>query len=402
MYTGGSCHNYAWPIVPEVLFRQEPTSERIVGRLSPPLSGFFLFPAHPSSWLTLVPVTYKRASPEMSTNDIPLDQAELLAMVLEAFLYGFSLFMFGGTIWTLWHRQTTLRVKCNMLIAACSLLLFSTVHLVIDIIRVMEGFIWLSKTYEGGRIMYFSDVSHWTFVSKNYVYAAQTLIGDGVVLYRCYAVWKSKRIMILPVLLWCTVGVTGFTCPYIESQLTRGSVFEKTLSRWITSFWASTLTTNTVTTLMLAYRLWNADRATTRLSDHRKSELRPILHIIVDAGGIYSLTLLTALVCYLNKSNGQYVILDMIMPIISITFYMVIIRVGIAFRVNQLTQPHSFGPIISGHGLGAERRSRVQIDISASRRSKVENGERLSMSPVSPDSDVRRSEVKMDVIEEKV
>ena len=51
----------------------------------------------------------------------------------------------------------------------------------IDAIRVMEGFIYLPVTYQGGRIRYFSDVSHWTFVAKNYVYAAQTLIGDGVV-----------------------------------------------------------------------------------------------------------------------------------------------------------------------------------------------------------------------------
>ena len=60
-------------------------------------------------------------------------------------------------------------------------------------------------------------------MSKNYVFTAQTLIGDGVVvsfafveisnplsalqLYRCYAVWQSKLVMILPVLLWCaTVG----------------------------------------------------------------------------------------------------------------------------------------------------------------------------------------------------
>ena len=54
----------------------------------------------------------------------------------------------------------------------------------IDIIRIMEGFI-LFRDPESS-IMFFSDVSHWTFVSKNYVYAAQTLIGDGVLVsFRC-------------------------------------------------------------------------------------------------------------------------------------------------------------------------------------------------------------------------
>ena len=54
-------------------------------------------------------------------------------------------------------------------------------HFVIDIVRVMQGLILLRDTYPGGSIGYFSDVSQWTFVSKNYMLAAQTLLGDGVV-----------------------------------------------------------------------------------------------------------------------------------------------------------------------------------------------------------------------------
>lgn len=54
-------------------------------------------------------------------------------------------------------------------------------HLIIDIIRIMEGLILYRDTYPGGPISYFSNVSQWTFVTKNYLFTAQTLIGDGVV-----------------------------------------------------------------------------------------------------------------------------------------------------------------------------------------------------------------------------
>jgi len=73
-------------------------------------------------------------------------------------------------------------------------------------------------------------------VSKNYVFTAQTLIGDGVVLYRCYAVWQSKLVMILPVLLWCAAGATGIGSPYTASKVMQSEVFIGSLSRWITSF----------------------------------------------------------------------------------------------------------------------------------------------------------------------
>jgi len=337
----------------------------------------------------------------MSTNDIPLDKAELLSVLLEALLYGFSLFMFGGTIWALSSQRSTRRLNRKMFTAACSLLLFSTVHLVIDIIRIMEGF--LSFRDSESSLLYFSNVSHWTFVSKNYVYAAQTLIGDGVLLYRCYAVWQSKLAMIFPALFWCTAAVTGFACPYVESQVTEGGVFVGKLSRWIISFWASTLATNMVTTLMLAYRIWYVDWKATKLCDHRKSELRPMLHVIIDAGLIYSLTLFAALICYVNKSNGQYVMLDMIMPIISITFYMVIIRVGLANRANHPTNALSLGHSSSSNVFSGDRGSKFQVDImefGGRRNSQRSSVGHCPMGPIRDNN--HRSEIKFDNIEEEV
>ena len=107
--------------------------------------------------------------------------------------------MFGATIWTLLSQRSTHLANYKVFVVACVLLLFSTAvrvpwiitghklivgdtkHLDIDIIRVMEGLILYRDTYPGGPVAYFSDVSQWTFVAKNYVYTTQTLIGDGVV-----------------------------------------------------------------------------------------------------------------------------------------------------------------------------------------------------------------------------
>jgi hypothetical protein len=37
----------------------------------------------------------------------------------------------------------------------------------------------------------------------------------------------------------------------------------------------------------------------------------PILLVVVDAGALYSVTLLSALICFALGSNGQYVVLGM-------------------------------------------------------------------------------------------
>jgi hypothetical protein len=54
--------------------------------------------------------------------------------------------------------------------------------------------------------------------------------------------------------------------------------------------------------------------------------------VVMDAGALYSFTVIAAVVCFAVESNGQYVVLDMVTPIISIAFYMVILRIGIAQR----------------------------------------------------------------------
>lgn len=62
---------------------------------------------------------------------------------------------------------------------------------------------------------------------------------------------------------------------------------------------------------LLAYRIWTieCDVAPIRAS---KSTLMPVLRVLVDAALLYSATLFTALLCFVNANNGQYVVLDLV------------------------------------------------------------------------------------------
>jgi len=57
--------------------------------------------------------------------------------------------------------------------------------------------------------------------------------------------------------------------------------------------------------------------------------LMPVNFIVVDAGLLYTIALLVNIITFASKSNGQYIILDMIPPITPTAFYMIIIRVGV-------------------------------------------------------------------------
>ncbi|KAI9455616.1 hypothetical protein HD554DRAFT_2240122 [Boletus coccyginus] len=271
---------------------------------------------------------------------IALDDAAIMSTSLEAILYGFSVLMFIGTMWVLTREKGRTASNRMMISVAVILLVLSTAHMIVDIVRIDHGLVKEANTFPGGPNAFFGDVAQPTFVIKNAIYTLQTLLGDGVVIYRCYVVWQSFWSIVLPSLLWCSVAVSGVGSVYSVSQATTNAsdIFAKETAQWITAFYASTLTANLLSSGLLAYRIWMIERSVASVRVSAKSTIMPVLRILVDAALLYSATLFTALLCFVNSNNGQYVVLDMVilarsvttlvMPIISIAFYMVLIRVA--------------------------------------------------------------------------
>lgn len=254
--------------------------------------------------------------------------------------------MFVGTIWTLTYKRRIKEINRPIVVVAFMLLILSTAHMIVDIIRIEQGLVTYRDTFPGGPAAFFADVAQVTFVIKNIIYTLQTMLGDGMVIYRCYIVWQSVWVIIIPSLLWFGITVCGACAVYSVSQATSqaGNIFAKATGQWITAFYAMTLASNLLASGFLAYRIWMMERNVSSIRA-TKSSMMPIVRVLADAAILYSVTLLSALVCFVEANNGQYVILDMIMPIISIAFYMVIIRMAMK------TRNHSY---LSTVGMGSE------------------------------------------------
>ncbi|KAI0833227.1 hypothetical protein BC628DRAFT_1424570 [Trametes gibbosa] len=262
---------------------------------------------------------------------LTLDLAAVISTTLEGILYGFSVFMFGVTLYILKQNSRRLGKQMNwrMVTVSWALLACSTAHMVIDIVRACNGLVSSRDTFPGGPVAFFSQPSETTFIAKNIVYVFQTLLGDGVLIYRCYIVWNSWLIVAFPIVLLIWIGIVSAIAIHASATVPSGTgtIFLTNVAQWITAFYASTLVTNFVVSILLGYKIWISNRRTSHM---RQGSLLPVVRVIADAGLLYSVTLTAALACFVEKSNSQYVLLDIITPIISITFYMVIIRVGLA------------------------------------------------------------------------
>ncbi|KAG1737495.1 uncharacterized protein EDB91DRAFT_1290340 [Suillus paluster] len=293
----------------------------------------------------------------MTSSGIPLDAANLLSTSLEGILYGFSVLMFMGTIWALTYKCQLQDVNRPITVVAILLFTMSTAHIIVDIIRIEDGLVKHRDTFPGGPTSYFGDFTLKTYATKHALYLLQTLLADGVVIYRSYVVWQSIRVIIIPSMLWCGVAVTGVFANYSISQ-TSGSedIFAKELAQWITAFLPLTLATNLSSSGLLAYRIWMIERNISAVRT-MKGTMMPIVRVLVDAAVLYSVVLVTLLICFLCSNNGELVLLDMAMPIISIAFYMVLIRIAI----NRQTTYLSTGGIIGEMEQGKLRPLEVHI-----------------------------------------
>ncbi|KAJ8594709.1 hypothetical protein M405DRAFT_808478 [Rhizopogon salebrosus TDB-379] len=300
----------------------------------------------------------------MPSLSISQDEAAAISIALEGITYGFSLLMFMATIWTLTYKQRLRDINCPITVVAVALLVLSTAYMVVDIVRTENGFVKYRDTFPGGPAAYFGDVTQPLYVTKYSLLTLQTMVGDGVLIYRCYVLWQSIWIIILPSLLWCSAAVTGILAPYSASQATTNAsdIYARATSQWVTAYFASTISTNLLGSGLLAYRIWTIERNVSGTRT-RKSPTMHILRVLMDAAILYSVALLITLICFVLSNGGDIVMLYMVPSIISIAFYMVLIRIAIR-RQDRSYLPTIHGGSTSEMTRGVLRMAPLQVDIS--------------------------------------
>ena len=115
------------------------------------------------------------------------------------------------------------------LVVALLLFVFATLDLALLLRHVLDAFIWYKGP--GGAIGEFSDISYWVNVMKTVTYAAQTIIGDGMLVsnrpllggsnltppriqvYRCYVVCAGSWLIAGPLRFLWVAGISETSSP---------------------------------------------------------------------------------------------------------------------------------------------------------------------------------------------
>ncbi|KAH9895814.1 hypothetical protein C8Q73DRAFT_789620 [Cubamyces lactineus] len=270
---------------------------------------------------------------------IPLLKAALLAIFIEAILFGIHTILYFISVWVLLYRRRRWSARLNlwMFTVATAMWALACVYLGLDIPHVTETFVDHSSDPGGPLAYYEHEAKVPYYMVSPVLFEALTLLGDCFMTYRVYVVWKCKLAsLVLPILLIIggvvAAGVTGYAI-YTSPQSVPSSFMTPAVSRPMVAYFVMTLATNIITTFLLLARIMYYDREARRTfqsQDRSNSVHWRVMKTIIQCEAIYSLGILLLLVLFVVGSNAVFIMWSALPPLVGISFTMIIARIGLS------------------------------------------------------------------------
>ncbi|KAG2149646.1 hypothetical protein BD769DRAFT_347578 [Suillus cothurnatus] len=251
---------------------------------------------------------------------IPIDTAALLGLFLDALLYGVFLTLYWFTLFILLKRTG---IQRQLLLPVATLLLcIATAHLIIDFVRALEAFVFKVNTISASD--YYSNFSSPLFVASTALCVTQTILADAIAVWRCYVLNDRSLLVAIPgcIMLLASVS-TGYYGIWTLCQSGLLSNVPPADYWCIATFDALTMSLSVSSTSLNAWRIYR----TRYFRPECFTIFLPVFVVVIESGAIYSTSILMLLLTFFIGSNGQWTILDIITPIVGITFCLVILQV---------------------------------------------------------------------------
>ncbi|KDR71433.1 hypothetical protein GALMADRAFT_143710 [Galerina marginata CBS 339.88] len=296
---------------------------------------------------------------------IRVDTAQLAGIFVEGPLYGIFLILDAVAINILTRRRRRTSFNPVSVTAAILMLLLATAQFIADCTNVAMGFIPLES--RALRQSFFLDLTQPIYAASITIYFTMILVGDFIVIYRCYVVWnKNFWIILIPMLCSLGSGACAYQTIWAIRHLTEKLSFIRLEESMGFAVFGLSFSANAISTGLLSYKIWTADRnlrKTLPISSTGR-RLTPVLRIVLESGIVNTLYLLAYTIILDNGTDGIAIMSNLATPLIGIIFTTVIIRAALSAEAESSAEKSTR---ISGGGLAF-----------ASTKSQSQNGNTLN------------------------
>ncbi|KAH9852244.1 hypothetical protein C2E23DRAFT_921780 [Lenzites betulinus] len=275
------------------------------------------------------------------------DLAALVGFASEAALWGINFVLFTTSLILLVRRAPTRGLNTPILILGCVLFASCSAHFALEFLHF---FTTLRDTGVDG----YADETL-PLVGADILISVSDLLGDFVLLYRCWIIWgKNYWVILVPLF----TAVAGFSCimEVVHLVLTldpNAPIAPPALVPLGLAGYALPLATNVLTTALIVARLWHtASTAEARCRGRMAGTVRAAQHavaIIVESGLLYLAAQLVLVVLFALSHPAQAVVAVMAVQIYGIAPTLIVIRValGISSDFSTRDAPGAAGPAVA-------------------------------------------------------
>ncbi|KAI0346626.1 hypothetical protein BDW22DRAFT_1323122 [Trametopsis cervina] len=269
---------------------------------------------------------------------------------MESVVYGVYLVtLFATARALLWDPMgERKKVHWPMFIVMCSMAVFSTLDVALGMRHILDAFIFY--TGPGGADEEFADISYWVNVMKTVDTQVMALIGDAMLIYRCFIIYSHKwTVIMLPLIMWAADAAFSVVIIWISATLRQDAVIstQVLLKPFLYSFFCVTIILNLLTTGLIIFRIWGTNKHSAPYISHQpqtrparrpRTRLESVMRIILESGMLYQASVIATFICALVGSNAIYGVSDVMVVAVGISFNLIIIRVDRANNPSTTSQ----------------------------------------------------------------
>ncbi|KAF7298570.1 hypothetical protein MIND_00803700 [Mycena indigotica] len=258
-------------------------------------------------------------------NDVSFEFDDLWSLTLGTLLYGIYFVLFLLSTYLFAARQTRQSRRSSAIWTAFKAPIFAAswcLFVAISIVWILT----VQRTFEGSLTQPSETIQN-TFIELSLA------IGDGMILYRLWAIWRRWTVIIPPFL--CFVGlVVTETISVVDTALGSLDIVENT----ITASVAFTLATNIYCTIFIWYGVWRVTSAAksvrvVRPAGHLK--LTRVVAIFVESAAGFTAYFLLYAILHLRNLKIQFGFINSVPAAIGIANALITARVALAKKENQ-------------------------------------------------------------------
>lgn len=292
--------------------------------------------------------------------DLEFKVLYLVSFWCEATIYGIYVCLFGAAM-SVMMRKGRLDAFPSKVFFTGIIVMFIliSVHNWLNVYRMIVAYAYQIELK--APVAYLRAIRNWDAYAFPVLLAMIIWLGDALVIYRCYLIWKRDwRAIALPLtLLLVSIGTHSVTLHWFRTTF----IPLETIRPLLNTTFPLHLCQNVLTTGLIAFKIWTRHLEARRagMQDSFTSNglnLIGVIRIVIESAAVYTLQMVLAVILQLIDHPARILLQHCLIPTTGIVFVL------IAIRADTIRQESVHGAKVAASDLvipawmGADSRSR--------------------------------------------